>query len=139
MAGNTKTTRADLEAERSAMWARLAGVNAELEEPVSDVETFRDALSLVLGQPLTTDEAEVWCRDVCVSVNGFNFLKAAYLRLYRVASPIKDGLRRECDHVTYGGTTDAADDLRDELAAAEIAMGDFLNADCEDEGGAGHD
>ena len=71
-------------------------------------------------------------------VSEHTMICRAYRRLYRVAAPVRDGLRRECDHVVYTGCTEAADDLRDELAATEIAMGAFLNADDEDEGETNH-
>ena len=132
MAG-TKTRRADLEAERSAMWARLAGLNAELEAPVSRDQHISEALGI------TEDAFREWRGNLTTMVAGHTMICRAYRRLYRVASPIRDGLRRECDHVVYEGNTEAADALRDELGAAEVAMGAFLNADDEDEREADHD
>ena len=125
----SNTSRADLEAERNDLWARLAGVNAELEAPVTDEECLREALSRCFGRTLTMDEATGFFRDAGMVGAGFNFLMEAYRRLYRVSAPVMDGLHKQCDHVTYEGAFDEVADLEAEMAAAEAAMGAFLASD----------
>jgi hypothetical protein len=40
-------------------------------------------------------------------------------RLYRASYDVDSGLRRECDHATYEGNTEAVDDLREILQILE--------------------